>query len=151
MDELYFEDIEVGQSQSSGTHRMTRERIVSFANEFDPQPQHTSEAAAAATMFGELVASGWHTGSVTMRLQLDAMMEKFPGGSMGAQLDNVAWLRPVRPDDVLHVTVEVIGTRESKSRADRGVIKLRTTTFNQRDEPVQTMTASILVPRRPPG
>ena len=147
--DLYWEDIEVGQVITSRTQVMTRDRIVAFAEEFDPQPQHLDEEAARGSLFGELVASGWHTASVTMRLQLEAMMSRFPGGSLGAQIDTLAWRRPVRPGDELHVQVEMLAKRPSGSRPDRGLVTLKTVTLNQRDEAVQEMTASILAPRRP--
>jgi acyl dehydratase len=146
---LYWEDMEVGQVVTSRPQVMTRERIVAFAAEFDPQPQHLDEEAARGSMFGELVASGWHTASVTMRLQLESVMGRFPGGSLGAQVDTLAWRRPVRPGDELRARVEVLAKRPSGSRPDRGLLTLKTTTLNQRDETVQEMTASILAPRRP--
>lgn len=148
-DDLYWEDIGVGQVITSRTQVMTRDRIVAFAEEFDPQPQHLSEEAARGSLFGELVASGWHTASITMRLQLEAMMGRFPGGSLGAQIDTLAWRRPVRPGDELRAQVEILAKRPSGSRPDRGLVTLKTTTLNQRDETVQEMTASILAPRRP--
>jgi acyl dehydratase len=148
-DALYWEDLEVGQVVTSRPQVMTRERIVAFAAEFDPQPHHLDEEAARGSLFGELVASGWHTASVTMRLQLESMMGRFPGGSLGAQVDTLAWRRPVRPGDELRARVEVLAKRPSASRPDRGLLTLKTTTLNQRDETVQEMTASILAPRRP--
>ena len=148
-DALYWEDLEVGQVVTSRPQVMTRERIVAFAAEFDPQPQHLDGEAARGSVFGELVASGWHTASVTMRLQLESMMGRFPGGSLGAQVDTLAWRRPVRPGDELRARVEVLAKRPSGSRPDRGLLTLKTTTLNQRDETVQEMTASILAPRRP--
>ncbi len=149
MDAIYFEDMEVGQVTTSRAQAMTRERIVAFAAEFDPQPQHLDEEAARGSMFGELVASGWHTAAVTMRLQLELVMGRFPGGALGAQVDTLAWRRPVRPGDELRARVEVLALRVSGSRPDRGVLTLKTTTLNQRDEVVQEMTASVLAPRRP--
>ena len=148
-DGLYWEDVEVGQVVTSRSQVMTRDRIVAFAEEFDPQPQHLGEEAARASLFGELVASGWHTAGVTMRLQLEVMMGRFPGGSLGAQVDTLAWRRPVRPGDELRARVEVLAKRPSGSRPDRGLLTLKTVTLNQRDEAVQEMTASILAPRRP--
>ena len=112
-------------------------------------PQHVDAVAARDSLFGELVARGWHTGAVTMRLQLETMMGRFPGGTLGAQLDNVSWKRPVHPGDELRARIEVLTMRLSASRPDRGVLTLRTTTLNQRDEAVQEMTATVLVPRRP--
>lgn len=148
-DDWYYDDIEVGQVVTSRAHLMTRERVVAFAAEFDPQPQHLDEEAARGSMFGELVASGWHTASVTMRLQLEAFMGRFPGGALGAQVDVLGWRRPVRPGDELRARVEVLAMRPSGSRPDRGLLTLKTTTLNQRDEAVQEMTAAVLVPRRP--
>lgn len=144
----YYEDFAVGQTFTSRSERITRDRIVSFAAEFDPQPQHLDEGTARGSMFGELVASGWHTASLTMRLQLEAVLGGIPGGGMGAQVDSLAWRRPVRPGDELRATVEVLDMRLSRSRPDRGLLTLRTTTLNQRDEAVQVMSAAILVPRR---
>lgn len=148
-DDLYWEDVGVGQVIVSRTQLMTRDRIVAFAEEFDPQPQHLSDGAARGSLFGELVASGWHTASVTMRLQLEAIISRFPGGTMGAQIDTLAWRRPVRPGDELRAQVEVLAKRPSGSRPDRGLLTLGTVTLNQRDETVQEMTASVLAPRRP--
>lgn len=148
-DALYYEDLQAGRVQTSVPHVMTRDRIVAFGAEFDPQPQHLNEDAARGSMFGELVASGWHTAAVTMRLQLDLLMGRFPGGALGAQVDTLAWRRPVRPGDELRAQVEVLAMRPSGSRPDRGVITIKTTTLNQRDEVVQEMTANVLVPRRP--
>ncbi len=146
---IYYEDLTAGQVFMSRAETIGRERIVSFAQEFDPQPQHLDEELARGSMFGELVASGWHTAALTMRLQLEALQDRFPSGSMGAQIDKLAWLRPVRPGDVLHVKAEIMELRPSRSRPDRGLVTVQTTTLNQRDEAVQVMTATILAPRRP--
>ena len=148
-DAIYYEDLSVGQVFLSRAEALSRDRIVAFAQEFDPQPQHLDEDAARGSMFGELVASGWHTAALTMRLQLDSVMGRFPGGSLGAQIDKLAWLRPVRPGDRLRAKAEIMEMRLSRSRPDRGLVTIQTTTLNQRDEPVQVMTASVLVPRRP--
>lgn len=147
-DELYFEDFYPGRRFESRAAPMDRDRILSFAAEFDPQPQHLGEEEAKASLFGTLIASGWHTGAQTMRLQFEVLMARIPGGAMGAQVDRMAWTRPVLPGDVLSAVVEVLGTRESRSRPERGVLSLKTTTLNQRGETVMEMTASILVPRR---
>ncbi len=149
MTPLYFEDIETGQTYTSHAITVLQEEIIDFATRFDPQPQHIDPVAATASLFGELVASGWHTGALTMRLQTDAFLCRFPGGAVGAQVDSLAWPRPVRPGDVLRAQVDILDRRESRSRPSRGVVHVRTTTLNQRDEAVQLMTATILVPRRP--
>lgn len=145
---LFYEDLHVGQTFTSQPVTVDRDRIVSFAAEFDPQPQHLDETSAAESQFGTLVASGWHTGAITMRLQLEAMMGRFPGGALGAQVDTLAWRRPVHPGDTLHAVVEVLQMRPSASKPGRGVLTLRTTTLNQHDEAVMTMQAAVLVPRR---
>ena len=145
----YFDDLSIGQVFTSSTAAMTRDRMVDFATEFDPQPQHLNEESARDSMFGELVASGWHTGSLSMRLQLEALLGHFPGGAMGAQVDSMAWLKPVRAGDELRVTVEVMQKRLSRSRPDRGILTLKTTTLNQNNEAVMVMTAAVLAPLRP--
>ena len=145
----YYDDLTIGQVFTSGTAEVTKQRMLAFAAEFDPQPQHLDEDAARETLFGELVASGWHTGSLTMRLQLEALLGHFPGGAMGAQVDSMAWLQPVRAGDTLRATVEVLAKRASRSRPDRGILTLKTTTLNQRNEAVMVMTAAVLAPVRP--
>lgn len=146
---LYFEDLHLGQRFHSPPRTMNRDRLVAFAAEFDPQPQHLNEDAAAGSMFGTLVASGWHTAALTMRMQLDAVFARVPGGAMGAQVDRLSWRRPVHPGDVLHAVIEVLELRESRSRPDRGIATLRTTTFNATGDAVMDMQAAVLFPRRP--
>jgi len=140
----YLEDFAVGQTFASGTLRINETQIKAFAAEFDPQPFHLDDATARATMFRGLAASGWHTAALTMRLLVDSEL-KPAGGLIGAGLDELSWPRPVRPGDELHVTSEIIGVRVSKSRPDQGVIKVRTTTFNQNDEPVQVFIGNLVV------
>ncbi len=146
---LFYDDLHVGQTFRSAPVAMDRDRIVDFAREFDPQPQHLDEETARSSMFGTLVASGWHTAALSMRMQLDALMGRFPGGAMGAQVDTLAWRRPVHPGDTLHAVVEVLAMRLSKSRPASGLLTLRTTTVNQHGQPVQEMTAAVFAPRRP--
>ena len=146
---LYLEDLAVGQTyRSSGEPLLvTVEAIKAFAGEFDPQPFHLDEAAAAKTMFGGLAASGWHTTALTMRLQVRNGLP-LAGGIIGAGLDELRWPRPVRPGDRLRVENEVLEVRPSRSRPDQGMVKVRTTTFNQNDEPVQIFVGNLVVPRR---
>ena len=144
----YFEDYAVGQKFGSGTVTVTAERIKSFAREFDPQPFHTDEEAARHTFFGGLVASGWHTAAMTMRLFVDSDITP-AGGSIGAGGSDLTWPRPVRPGDVLRIESEVIELRPSKSRPDIGVMKVKLTTYNQANEAVQIATPHMIVPRRP--
>jgi acyl dehydratase len=144
----YLEDFSPGQRFVSGRLRVERERIKSFAAEFDPQPFHLDEEAARHSLFDGLAASGWHTAALTMRLLVESEL-KPAGGILGAGFDEFRWPRPVRPDDELHLEIEVLEVRTSKSRPEQGVIKLRTTTMNQNNEPVQISVGNLIVPRRP--
>ena len=145
---LYLEDFAVGQTFGSGCVRVDAERIKSFAAEFDPQPFHLDEAAARDTIFRGLVASGWHAAALTMRLLVEGEL-KPAGGIVGAGSDDFRWPRPVRPGDELHLESEVLEVRQSKSRPEQGLVKVRTTTLNQAGEPVQILVANLVVPRRP--
>jgi acyl dehydratase len=145
---LYLEDFAVGQKFASGRLQVDEERIKSFAAEFDPQPFHLDAAAARATIFRGLAASGWHTAAMTMRLLVESEL-KPAGGIVGAGFDEFRWPRPVRPGDELHLEIEVMEVRPSKSRPDQGLIKLKTTTVNQNGEPVQVSVGNLVVPRRP--
>jgi acyl dehydratase len=144
----YLEDFAVGQVFKSGRHRVDKDQIFAFAKQFDPQPYHLDEAAALQSPFKGLAASGWHTAGMTMRLLVDGEF-KPAGGILGVGFEELSWPRAVRPGDELHLTSEVLDVQPSKSRPDRGLIKVRTTTLNQNDEPVQIFTAKLLVPRRP--
>ena len=146
---LFLDDLLVGQRFASRTHRVDEEQIRAFAGQFDPQPFHLDAGAAQATLFGGLVASGWHTTALTMRLLVDGGAP-IAGGIIGAGTDELRWPRPVRPGDELRVESEVLEVRPSRSRPQQGLMKLRTTTLNQNDEPVQIMVANLLVPRRTP-
>jgi acyl dehydratase len=144
---LYLEDFAVGQVFRSARLRVEEAEIKAFAAQFDPQPFHLDAVAAKATMFGGLAASGWHTTALTMRLLVDGGAP-IAGGIIGAGTDELRWPRPVRPGDELRVESEVLEIRPSRSRPQQGLVKMRTTTFNQHDEPVQIMVANLLVPRR---
>ena len=143
----YLEDFAPGQKFASGQLKVDRERIKIFAGEFDPQPFHLNEEAARASVFNGLAASGWHTAAMTMRLLVESDL-KPAGGIVGAGFDEFRWPRPVRPDDILHLEIEVLEVRPSKSRSDQGVIKVKTTTLNQNDEPVQVSVGNLIVRRR---
>jgi acyl dehydratase len=125
-----------------------QDAIKAFAAAFDPQPFHLDEQAAVASLFGGLVASGWHTAALTMRLLVEGEL-RVVGGLIGASVEDLKWPRPVRPGDVLTIQSEVLDVRPSTSRPDRGRVKLRTTTWNQRNEPVLEQVATLVVPRRP--
>ena len=143
----YLDDFAIGQTFASATLRITAEQIKSFAAEYDPQPFHLDEEAARGTIFRGLAASGWHTAALTMQLLVGSEL-KPAGGIIGAGLDELNWPRPVRPGDELHLNIEIIGVRPSQSRPGQGVIKVRTTTLNQNDEPVQILIANLVVPAR---
>jgi acyl dehydratase len=147
LSERYLEDFAVGQTFRSGRLRIDRERALAFAAEFDPQSFHLDEAAARRSIFGELTVSGWHTAAVTMRLLFETEL-KPAGGIIGAGFEECRWTRPVRPGDELRVECEVSEVRPSKSRPERGMIKLRMTTLNQDDEPVLVQVANLVVLRR---
>jgi len=146
--ERYFEDYAVGQKFGSGTVTVTAERIKSFGREFDPQPFHTDEEAARNTFFGGLVASGWHTASMSMRLFVESDITPV-GGSVGAGGSDLSWPRPTRPGDTLRIESEVLDLRASKSRPEIGIMKVKLTTYNQNDEVVQIAHPTMIVPRRP--
>jgi acyl dehydratase len=147
LSERYLEDFAVGQTFCSGRVRIDKEQIFAFAAEFHPQPFHLDEVAARHSIFGGLVASGWHTAAVTMRLLLESEL-KPAGGIIGAGLDECRWPRPVRPGDELRIECEVIGARPSKLRPNQGLIKLRTTTLNQDGEAVLIHVVNLVVLRR---
>ncbi|CAN7740885.1 MaoC family dehydratase [Cupriavidus necator] len=144
----YIEDLAPGQKYGSGRLTVEPERIKAFAAEFDPQPFHLDEAAARDTLFGGLAASGWHTAALTMRLLVDGEFRP-AGGILGAGFEELRWPKPVRPGDELHIESEILEVRISKSRPDQGIVKVRTTTFNQAGEAVQVFTANLIVQRRP--
>ena len=145
MDKLYLEDFSVGQRFVSETYRLDADQIKSFAKQFDPQPFHLDEAAAQASFFQGLAASGWHTASVTMSLLVQSM--PIFGGLIGAG-GELQWPRPTRPGDVLQVESEVLEVKPSRSKPERGMITVRSVTKNQKGEEVQILTSRMLVWRR---
>jgi acyl dehydratase len=144
---LYLEDFSPGQLFTSDAVTIDAEAIKAYARQFDPQPFHLDETAAAATFFGGLAASGWHTASVTMRLLAEGGLP-IAGGVIGAGVDELRWPRATRPGDTLRLVSEVLEVRESKSRPGQGLMRVRTTTLNQNDEPVLVMVSNLVVLRR---
>jgi acyl dehydratase len=144
---LHLDDLEPGQSWTTGSHTLTAGEVTDFAVRFDPQPFHLDEVAARDTLFAGLAASGWHTAAVTMRLQVEDG-PPIACGLVGASAQ-IGWPRPTYPGDTLRATCEIVEVRVSRSRPDRGLVTMLTTTVNQRDEVVQTLTATLVVPRRP--
>ena len=147
MNRLYLDDMSVGMKFSSGTHLMDEAGIKAFAQQFDPQPFHLDEAAAQASVFKGLSASGWHTAAVSMRLLILGGLP-FASGAVGLGGD-IEWPRPTRPGDVLHVESEIVEIIPSRSKPQQGIVRVRNTTLNQNHEPVQVFTAKILAFKRP--
>jgi acyl dehydratase len=143
----YLEDLQVGQRHVGGSIEVGLAAIKEFAAAYDPQPFHLDETQAEASVFGRLVASGWHTMALTMRLLV--VGELHPAwGLIGLGADELRWPRPVVPGDVLRVEWEVVELRPSSSRPDRGIARLRIMTRNQRDEVVLSLVTTVLMPRR---
>jgi len=143
----HLEDYAVGQGFETDPLTVTEEDIIAFAKSFDPQPFHTSRDTAEGTFFGELVASGWHTAALTMRL----LVSSGPGpewGFIGRAIDKMEWPRPVRPGDQLRLKVEVTAVKPSRSRPELGMVQTQWTTLNQHDQPVQKCICTMPVPRR---
>ena len=138
MPKYYFEDFKVGETIEMGRRLVDRDEVVRFATEFDPQPFHVDEAAAKDSFFGGLIASGWHTVSMVMRMMCDNyLLDSASLGSPG--VDNVKWLQPVRPGDTIRAMRTVLEARTSKSKPDIGIVKSRWEVYNQNDELVMTM------------
>jgi acyl dehydratase len=144
---LYYDDLSVGQTFSTGTLRVSAEDITAFARQFDPQPFHLDDTAAKQTMFDGLAASGWHTAALTMRLIVESGA-LIAGGVIGSGIDELRWLRPVRPGDELRVHSEVVEMRPSKSRPSQGWVRMRNTTTGQDGVAVMSFIANLTVPRR---
>jgi len=146
MKRRYFEDLKVGDRFKSDTYKVSKKQIITFARKFDPQPFHLDMAVARKTIFEGLIASGWHTAAITMRLFVQTL--NFAKGAIGLGVDRLRWPNPIRPGDVLRVETKIVRLRVSRSKRGYGILRLRNATTNQRGEIVQTMMASALVLRR---
>lgn len=145
-----YEDLEVGKTYDVGSHTFTRDEIVQFASQFDPQPFHVDEAAGAASIFGGLAASGWHTCSVMMAMLVRNML--VGSTSMGSPgVDEIRWYKPVLVGDTIAMTNTVLGKRVSASKPDRGIVETEWTGINQRGETVITVRSKAIFGRREPG
>jgi acyl dehydratase len=148
--EWYFEDFFPGQEIDLGTRGVTEEEIIAFAREFDPQPFHVDHDAAAKSIYGGVIASGWHTCSMMMRMVVDGLMAK--ASSMGSPgLDGVRWLAPVRAGDLLNVRYQTVQVKASASKPDRGVVWSKWVAINQHGETVCTVEGMALFKRWPGG
>ncbi len=146
METLYLEDLQVGQRFNSGTYLMDEGRIKAFAAEFDPQPFHLDEAAAKASVFRGLAASGWHTAAVAMRLLATGGLP-FASGIIGVG-GEIGWLKPTRPGDTLRVESEIMDIVPSRSKPNQAIVTVKSTTLNQNNEPVYVFTAKLVVFKR---
>lgn len=144
----WLEDFAVGDTLELGGFSLSEEEIIAFARKFDPQPFHIDPMAAQHSPYGGIIASGWHTASAVMRILVDELLS--PESSLGSPgLDELRWMKPVRPGDQLRVRVTVLEVTPSRSRPDRGSVRQRTETLNQRDELVMLQTAVVMMARRP--
>jgi acyl dehydratase len=146
MKKRYFEDLRVGKRFKSQAYKVSEKQIIAFAREFDPQPFHLDRAVAKKTMFGGLIASGWHTAAITMRLFVKTF--NFADDAIGLGVDELCWPNAVNPGDKLQVDIKIVRLRKSRSKPTHGIVRVRYVTTNQRGEIVQTMFASALVSRR---
>ncbi len=146
----YWEDFQPGTVAVYGPRLVTREEIVAFAAEFDPQPMHLDEAAASATMLGGLAASGWHTCCLFMRMIADGYLHD--AASMGSPgLDEVRWLKPLRPGTQIRLRATVLESRASSSRPEMGLVKMRHEILDEADQVLTTVTGTQMLLRREPG
>jgi acyl dehydratase len=147
---LYWEDFKVGDTAPMGEKVVERDEIIAFARAYDPQPFHIDEEAARGSMFGGLIASGWHTCAMVMRMMVDSYLND--SASLGSPgIDNVRWLRPVRPGDTIRAQRFVVETRASQSKPEIGLVKSRWEVRNQHDELVMTMEGTGMFGRRSLG
>jgi acyl dehydratase len=147
----YFEDLAVGQRRRAGPIPVTHEQVIDFGRSYDPQPMHTGDEEAKATLAGELIASGWHTVALTMRLMVDGAMPDGGGQTLGLGCKDLVWLRPVRPGDMLSAEGEIVGLRRTKSNPRQAVLTQRVVSSNQRGEAVLSMTLSAIIACRTDG
>ena len=144
----YYEDLVVGARSSFGHYAVTREEVVAFAERYDPQPFHLSDEAAAATHFGRLSASGWHTCAMTMAMLVENLKAHDQAGLGSPGIDELRWIKPVYPGDTLRCESELLSKRVSASRPEMGIFKTRLTVLNQHDAPVMTYLSNGLIRTR---
>jgi acyl dehydratase len=145
---VYFEEVALGEVLEGGYKFVDRREIMRFAKAYDPQPFHLDEAAARQSIFGGLIASGWHTLAMMMRMMVDTSRGRL--GALGSPgCEDIRWLQPVRPNDVLSFRSECIEKTPSRSKPDRGIVKFQVAVFNQRGEAVMGVTTIAMYPRRP--
>lgn len=146
---LYFEDVRPGTKAAFGRYEVSREEVIEFASKYDPQPFHLDDEAAAKTFFGKIAASGWHTAAMTIRMLVENMKTNEQAGLGSPGIDELRWLKPVYPGDILRCETEIVDKTPSRSRPEMGSFRSRITVFNQDDEPVMTMKSIALILKRP--
>ena len=144
----YFEDVNIGETFCTEPFLITEHAIIAFAREFDVQPFHLERAAADASVFGGLAASGWHTAAIAMRLFTTGPLQ-FVGGAVGLGVDELRWPIAVRGGDRVRLTTEILDARASRSKPEQGILRIRNVLTNQNDETVLSYTANAMVGRRP--
>jgi acyl dehydratase len=145
--ELYYNDFAVGQRmESARSITMHKADTIAFAHSYDPQPFHIDEESAKETVVGELIASGWHTAAVSMRLKLETDLRYVAGGLLGLGVENLRWPRPTMPGDTVRIVITILEKRLSNSRPDKGIIKYKLETINQNNELVMEMVTAVIVP-----
>ncbi len=146
---IYLEDLEVGAETDFGSYAVTREEVIEFARKYDPQPFHLSDEEAEKTHFGRLAASGWHTAAMTMAVIARKVVGEKQAGLGSPGIDELRWLKPVYPGDMLHVRGVILDKRESVSKPEIGSFRTKTTVTNQDGVPVMTFVSIVLIRRRP--
>ena len=148
MSKLYFEDFKLNAAMTYGAYPVTADEIRAFASEYDPQPMHLDDKAASKSLLGGLAASGWHTCSIMMRMIIDGFLHN--AASMGSGgIDELRWVKPVRPGDMLHMRHVITGSRASQTKPDRGFVNFHFQLMNQNNELVMEQRNGIMFERRP--
>ncbi len=150
MPKLYFEDLEIGTVETYGAYEVTEAEVVEFASQYDPQPFHIDHEAAKSSVFGALCASGWHTCSMMMRMMVDHMFETGLASMGSPGIDELRWLKPVFPGDILSITSKFVSKSTSETRPNIGFAKTNFTVKNQHGEVKLTMTANSMIARKNP-
>ncbi|TNE60548.1 MAG: MaoC family dehydratase [Alphaproteobacteria bacterium] len=146
---VFYDDIDVGATETFGSYTVSREEVIEFAGKYDPQPFHLDDEAAKKSIFGRLCASGWHTCAMTMRMNVDHMAEKKVASLGGNGIEELRWLRPVFPGDTLSVRTTILEKRESQSRPGLGLVKSKSEVMNQKGEVVMTQIVNYMMAVRP--
>lgn len=149
MFKIFYEDLKVGEVEEFGSYTVTRDEVVEFASKYDPQPFHLDEELAKNSVFGDLCASGWHTGAMMMRMIVDRSIGSRIASMGSPGLDNVEWKKPVFPGDVLSLRGKIIDMRESASRSNLGLLKSEYEVLNQNNEIVMRVIANSMILKRP--